>query len=228
MLTTSSGRQLEVYSHSHIVSLMYKLLTSAGGCDGFSMCFDRGRGRRQRELTNNKTQKGKYLIRIMLKDVLSFSHCQEKRTFGLSYKITLTRNTDNADLIKGNAINNAKLKFNAVEFYAPHYTPSISSQAILSKQILNRTPTELQYDERFVFMKEVNTQNFWTAELGTQEGINFRIWIIIGFQQRDRQDSQNLNHDTFYRPPVTSAQCIIGTEKCPDSAIFINYKDDDN
>ena len=51
--------------------------------------------------------------------------------------------------------------------------------------------------------------------------------IIIGFQQSDRQHDQNLNNDTFHRPPVTSAQCIIGTEKYPDSAILLNYNDDD-
>ena len=26
-------------------------------------------------------------------------------------------------------------------------------------------------------MKEVSTQNFWTFELGTQEGVNVPIWI---------------------------------------------------
>ena len=62
-------------------------------------------------------------------------------------------------------------------------------------------------------MKEMNTQNFWTFELGTQEGVNVSIWNIVGFQQRDRQDSQNFNNDTFYKPPSTSAQCFIGTEK---------------
>ena len=41
--------------------------------------------------------------------------------------------------------------------------------------------------ERSVFIKEVNTQNLWTFELGTQEGVNVPIWINIGFQQRDRQ-----------------------------------------
>ena len=46
-------------------------------------------------------------------------------------------------------------------------------------------------------MKEVNTQNYWSFELGTQEGSNVPIWIIVGFQQRDRQVSQNLNSDTF-------------------------------
>ena len=94
-------------------------------------------------------------------------------------------------------------------------------------QIVNKIPTELHYVERSVFMKELNTQNLWTFEIGTQESINVPIWIIIGFQQSDRQDSQKMNTDTFYRPPVTSVQCIIGTEKYPDSAILLNYNDDD-
>ena len=58
--------------------------------------------------------------------------------------------------------------------------------------------------------------------------INVAIWNIIGFQQSDRQHDQNLNNDTFYRTPVTSAQCNIGTEKYPDSAILLNYIDDDD
>ena len=46
------------------------------------------------------------------------------------------------------------------------------------------------------------------------------MYIVVGFQQRDWQDSPNLNNDAFYRPPVTSAQSIIGTENYPDSAIL--------
>ena len=76
-------------------------------------------------------------------------------------------------------------------------------------------------------MKEVYTQKLWSFELGTQEGINVPIWIIVGFQQSDRQPDQNLNNYTFYRPPMTSAQCIIGTEKYPDSAFLLNYNADD-
>ena len=63
--------------------------------------------------------------------------------------------------------------------------------------------------------------------MGTQEGINVPIWIYVAFQQNDRQNDLNLNNDTFYRPLVTSAQSIIGTEKYPDSGILLNYNDDD-
>ena len=103
----------------------------------------------------------------------------------------------------------------------------MQQQSILSDQILNKKPTQIQYPERSVFIKEVNTQNFWTFELGTQEGINIPTWIFVAFQQNDRQHDQNLNNDTFVRLPVTSAQVAIGTERYPDSGILLNYDDDD-
>ena len=226
-LTTSSGKHLENIDHAHIVSLMYKLLTSSKGSDDLSIGFDRDRTRRRNELTNNKNIKGKYHVRIFLKDVFGFAEYQEKGTFGLGYKLTMTRNSDNTVLNKTNAINNGKVKINAIEWYVPHYTPSVQQQAILSKQILKKTPTQIQYPERSVFMKEVNTQNFWTFELGTQEGINIPTWIFVAFQQNDRQHDQNLNNDTFVRLPVISAQVVIGTERYPDSGILLNYEDDD-
>ena len=160
-----------------------------------SIGFGRDRNRRQRELSNNKSQKGKYPVRIYLKDVFGFAGYQEKATYGLSYKLTMTRNTDNAVLNKGNAINIGKIKINAIEWYIPHYTPSMQQQSILSKQIINKTPTQIQHTERRDFMKEVNTQNFWTFELGTQESINIPTWIFVAFQQNDRQHDQNLNND---------------------------------
>ena len=68
--------------------------------------------------------------------------------------------------------------------------------------------------QKSVFRKKVETQSFWTFELRDKEGIDVPIRNIIGFQQKERQDSQN--NVTFYRPPVTSAQFITGTEKNPD------------
>ena len=226
-LTTHSAKHLENIDHAHTVSLIYKLITSSRGSDDLSIGFDRDRTRRRNELTNNKNIKGKYHDRIYIKNVIGYAEYQEKATYGLGYKLTLTRNSDNAVLNKGNAINNAKVRINAIEWYVPHYTPSIQQQAILSKQIINKTPTQIHFVERSVFMKEVNTQNFWNFELGTQEGINIPTWIFVAFQQNDRQHDQNLNNDTFVRLPVISAQVVIGTERYPDSAILLNYDDDD-
>ena len=45
-------------------------------------------------------------------------------------------------------------------------------------------------------MKAVNNQNLWIFELGRQESMNVLIWIVIEFQQRNRQNWQNLNKDT--------------------------------
>ena len=137
-LTTHSEKHLENISHAHTVSLMYKLITSSRGSDDLSIGFDRDRGRRQRELTNKKAQKRKYHDRIYLKDVIGFAECQEKCTYRVGFKLTLTRNTDNAVLNKANTIANGKVKINAIEWYVPHYTPSMQQPAMLSKQILNK------------------------------------------------------------------------------------------
>ena len=147
----------------------------------------------------------------MLKDIFSFAQHQEKGTYCLGYKPTLTRNSDNAVLNRGNASNNAKVKIDSVDCCVPLYTQSLSQEKKLMDQIVQKMPKELRYIERSVFMKKVNTQNLWTFDLATQEGIIVPIWIIVGFQQSDRQHDQNLNNNTFYRPPVISTQCIIGT-----------------
>ena len=149
----------------------------------------------------------------------------KKATYGLSYK--LARNKDVSVIDKAAGVADARNKIDYVHWYVPQYTPSIQQQGILSRQIISKTPTELRYVERSLFMKEVNNQNLWNFELGSQENMNVPIWIIIGFQQRARQDSQNLNNDTFCRLPVVSAQCVSGTEKDPDAGILLNYDDDD-
>ena len=138
---------------------MYKLLTSSKDGDDLSIGYDRSRDKRKRELTNNKKIKGKYHIRIYLKDIFGFASYQQKGTYGLGYKLTLTRITDNAVLKKDNAVGNGRVKINSLDWYVPHYSPNVEEYNKLMIQIKKKTPTLLQYPERSVFMKEVNTQN---------------------------------------------------------------------
>ena len=144
-MTTSSGKHLEDICHAHLVSLVYKLITSSKDSDDQSIGFDRSRNRRRNELALNKIIKGKYHLRIMLKDVFGFAECQEKATHGLGYKLTLTRNKDDAVIDKAGGIADARIKNDHIHWYIPHYTPSIQQQGILSKQILIIVPTDLIY-----------------------------------------------------------------------------------
>ena len=134
-LTTSSGKHLEEISHAHIVCLMYKLLTSSKDSGDLSVGFDRNRGRRKNEISNNKTIKGKYHVRIYLEDTFGFAEHQEKGTYGLGYKLTLTRNTDNAVLNKDNAVANGRVKINSIDWYVPHYSPNLEEYNKLLTQI---------------------------------------------------------------------------------------------
>ena len=206
---------------------MYKLITSSKESDDLSIGFCRSSERRRDDMTNNKNIKGKFHLRIMLIDVFGSAEHQEKATYGLGYKPTLTRNKVEAVIDKVAGITDARVEIDQIYWYVAQYTPSIQQQSILSKQNFSKTPTELSYFERSVFMKEVNNQNLWIFELGTPEKMNVPIWIIIGFQQQDRQHSQILNNNTFCRLPFVSAQCINGMEKYPDAGKLLNYDDDD-
>ena len=63
--------------------------------------------------------------------------------------------------------------------------------------MLSKTATEVKHVKRSVIIKEVNTQNFWTFDLGTPEGKNVPVWIVVAIQQRDRQDLQIFINDIF-------------------------------
>ena len=143
-LQSSTGKHIEENNHAHIVCLKCKLITSGSNSGDLSIRFDRDRDRRKRELTNNKNTTGKYHVIILLKDIFGFAENQGKGTYGIGYKLTLTKNSDNAVLNKANATNNAKIKINSIDWYVPHYTPSLSQQKILMSQIVNKKPTELR------------------------------------------------------------------------------------
>ena len=120
-LTTSSGKHIEDISHSHIVSLMYKLITSSKDSNDLAIDFDRSRDRRKNELTANKNVKGKNHVRIMLEDNFDYAECQEKATYGLGYKLTLTRNKDEGVIDKAGGIADARIKIDHIHWYVPHY-----------------------------------------------------------------------------------------------------------
>ena len=174
-VTTSSGKHLEDFSHAHFVSLIYKLISSSKGSDDFSIGFDRSSARRREEMTNNENVKGKFHLRIMFKDVFGYSEHQQKATYGLGYKLTLTRSKDEAVIDKVAVIADDRIKTGHIHCYVPYYTPSVQQQSVLSEKNLSNKPKELRYVERSVFLTEVNNQNLWNFELGSQESMNVPI-----------------------------------------------------
>ena len=64
----------------------------------------------------------------MLKYIFGFAEHQEKATYGFDYKITLTRNKDEAVIDKAGGIAVARIKIDYIHWYVAHYIPSISQQ----------------------------------------------------------------------------------------------------
>ena len=110
-----------------------------------------------------------------------------------------------------------------LSWYNPHSTPSLSNQKLTLGLIVSKAPTELSYIKRSTYIKDVTTEKCWTFELGVGDGIDIPFYGVVGFMQRDELNQQHQNNDTFYRPIVVNAHCIIGSEKFPDAGIICNY-----
>ena len=80
----------------------------------------------------------------MLKHDLGFVEHQEKGTYGLGSKLTITKNKNGAVLDKTGLIADGGIKIDHIHSHLPHYTPSISQQRILADKIVCKTLTQLQ------------------------------------------------------------------------------------
>ena len=195
---------------------MHKLISSSRDSDDLSIGFHRSNGVRERKLTNKKTTKVNYHVRVYLKDVFVFAEHQNNCTYGLGYKSKLHRISDNRVSIHPPQANDAtnlalagRVIIEDLSWYVPHYTPSISNQKILRKHITSKAPTELTIIKRSSYMKEVTTESNWVFELGVGDGIDIPIYVIVGSMHKNQFNQQHQNNDTCYLPSVVNAQCII-------------------
>ena len=189
-LTGSSGKEIDEIDNAHVISLMHKLISSNRDSDDLSIGFHRSKGIRERELTNNKTTKGNYHVRIYLKDIFGFAEHQDNCTYGLGEKITLQRNSDNHVLSHPAQDNDAanlalagRVIIDVISWYVPHYTPSILNQKLMLRQIVSKTPTELSYNKRSSYMKDGTTEISWTFELGVGDGFGIPIYVNVAFMR---------------------------------------------
>ena len=134
---------------------MHKVLSSSRDSDDLSIGFHRSNEARERELTDNKTTKGKYHVRFYLKDVFGFAEHQNKCSYGLSCKVTLQRNSDSHVLSHPAQTNDAanlalagRVITDKTSWYVRHYTASISNNEFLLEHIVSKAPTELSSTER--------------------------------------------------------------------------------
>ena len=79
-------------------------------------------------------------------------------------------------------------------------------------QLLNRDPNELHYMDWIVFRKSVHPNNNSTCDLGNK-GESTQFFLIVGFQGRDKIDSQTHDNAMLDRLPISNAVCKIASEK---------------
>ena len=112
-------------------------------------------------------------------------------------------------------IADARTEIDHIRWLVPHCTPSIQNESILYKEFSSKSPTGLRYNERSNFVNQVNSQNLSNFKSGSQKSMNVPIRKVIGFQQKNRQDSQDLKKVTFLDYQLLVLNPLIGRKKTP-------------
>ena len=163
-------------------------------------------------------------MRLKLKDLFGFAD-QEKITYGLGYTLISKRSNNNDAIFRTAAVDAAKVVVQDVSWYISQYVPNLENQQLVLKQIINKNPTEFSFTERSVFRKDVNTNNNWTFEL-SNSGESTSIFVNVGFQARNKIDSQTHDNAVFDQIPISNAVCKLGSEKYPDDGTECDYDGD--
>ena len=148
----------------------------------------------------------------------------------MGYKLTFQRKSNNLVLnhragidIEANLALAGRVIIEDFSWYFPQYIMGMSNQNLMLGHIVSKAPTELSYVKRSSYMKDVTTENDWTFELGFGDGVDIPFYVIVGFMQRDQINQQHQKNDTFRKPSVVNAQCVIGNVKLPDAGKNCSY-----
>ena len=236
-LKSFGSKVLETIDNVYIASLMYKLLSDNEEYMMINYRRDSGNGTiidetKRDRLIDDTPEKGTIFTRIYLKDVFGYMAHLDKINYGMGYTLTLKR----ADV--GNSIYNAiapaggadvatvaaKITINDIVWYVRHDTPSFNNISLVNEHILAKNNTEYSYVARTVSSKPVNLNNNWRIEIGSLSGIDFPIYVIVGFQSQARTGpDQRQNNAVFDRLDVIEASCNIGSVRYPEHEYQVDF-----
>ena len=117
----------------------------------------------------------------------------------------------------------AKVVIKDIAWYVEKFTPILDNQQLIASQILTETPTELYYEERSVHRRKITNNGLWTFELGIESGKNIPSWVIVGFMEDVRFDSQLHDNSVFDWLPISQAVCRLGSDRYPTDYINLDY-----
>ena len=108
----------------------------------------------------------------------------------MGYKFTLRRVSENRvlghlaqDIDAAIVALARRVVIEDLSWYVPQYTPSISNQNLMLKQVVSKTPTQLSFMKRSAYMIDKSTENTWSCELGVEDGIDVAFHVIVEFKR---------------------------------------------
>ena len=187
-LSSFGSKKLETVDHVYLASLIYKFLSDNE--EDMMIIFKKETESaidpvKRNRMLNDNDEKGTIFTRVYLKDVFGFIRHLDKINFGLGYTLTMKR-ADSGNSIYRTLGEEAKVENKDSIWYVRHDTPSFDNISLVNEHILSKKNTEYSYVSRMVSYKPVNTNNYWSFEIGVESGTDIPIYVTVGFQSTVR------------------------------------------
>ena len=188
--------------------------------------------RRRYIITNadNNAKKGTFSFKIPLKHIFGFCEDYDKVVYGVKHTLTLTRNSDNDAIFKG-AIDgggnpvDGKVEIKQISWFMPHVTPSDKYKMELYKIIERKEKIPVGYRMIQCDSATVPNATHFGWRLSVKSSPEVPRFIIVGFQNADKSNSQLTNPAVFDHKNVNNIYVMLNSVKYPTADYNITFLD---
>lgn len=179
-----------------------------------SLTTNAGFTTRQSWIIKSPQEKGRFQVRIPLKEVFGFCEDYAKVIYGLKQELTLKRKSDNDAIFKASAVDGGKVTLDNVSWYLPVVEPNDEEKFALMKQIEDKTEQSIEYRMRQADNIAVPQSTSFDWRLTIKSGAEKPRYVIVAFQT-DKDNDQDKNASIFDHCNVQSMSVYLNNTQYP-------------
>lgn len=146
---------------------------------------------------------GNFSFRIPLHYLFNFCEGYQKVIYNCRHELVLNRTDDNSAIYRNLATDDGKVVLDMIRWYMPSVIPSPANEVVLRETLRNRTTVDMAFMNKTInTFNELNSKNFFTANLQFPGGVQKPRYIIAAFQSFTKTSppdpsQQTINHSIF-------------------------------
>lgn len=188
---------------------------------GTAALTNTGFATRQSWIIQSPQEKGRFQVRIPLKEIFGFCEDYTKVVYGLKQQLTLKRKADTDAIFKAAAADDGKITLDKISWYLPIVEPNDEEKLALMKEIENKAELSIDYRMRQADNITVTQATNFDWRLTIKAGAEKPRYMIVAFQT-GKENNQEQNPSIFDHCNVQSMAVYLNNIQYPRTDYNLN------